>query len=58
MFGTVFKGLEKGLGELEIRERIKIIQIISRSARILSPKELKRLSVSQISVKNYQLKLV
>ena len=52
-FGTILTGLEKRLGELEIKGRIEIIQTTAllRSARIFR-KLLQRFAVIQISVKN------
>ena len=57
--GMVPKGLEKRLGELKIRERMKTIQTTALLSRILkkNSKDLSRLAVTETSVKNYQLKL-
>ena len=56
--GTVTKGLVQELGDSEIRGRVETIQAMAllRSAR--SPGDLRRLAVSQTSVKDHQLTLL
>ena len=55
-FGTVTKGLLKGLDDLEVGGRVETIQTTAllRMARILSPGDLRRLAVSQTPGKNHQ----
>ena len=57
-FGTVSKGLLKGLDDLEVGGREETIQTTSllRTARIL--RRVLRLDVTQTPVKNHQLKLM
>ena len=56
--GTIPKGLEKGLGFLEIREAETIqTTALLRSAE-KSPGDLRRLAVTQNPVKNHLLTLV
>ena len=55
-FGTVTKGLIKGLENLEIRGRVEIIHTTERPEK--SPGDLMRLAVTQTLVKNHQLKLM
>ena len=59
--GNIPKGLVKGQEDLEIRGQVETIQTTAllRSARILkSLWDLRRLSVTQTSEKNYQQTLV
>ena len=59
-FGTVTKGLLKGLEDLEVGERVETIQTTAllRTAIILrTPRDLRRLAVTQTPVKDHQLKL-
>ena len=60
--GTVIKGLLKGLEDLEIRGRVETIQITTllRLYRILRRVmlDLRRLAVTQASVKDHQLMLM
>ena len=60
--GTIPKGLVKGLEDIEIKEQVEPIQTTAflRSAKILlkSLGDLKRLTVTQISLWNYQLTVV
>ena len=58
--GTMPKGLVSGLEKLEIVRPDEAIQttILLTSTRILSPGDLRRLAVTQSSVKAYQLRLV
>ena len=53
-FGTVTKGLLKGLEDLEIGGRVETMQTIIEK----SPVDLRRLAVTQTPVKNHQLKLM
>ena len=46
-FGTVTKGLLKGVEDLEVGGRVENIE--------KSPRDLRRLAVTQILVKNHQL---
>ena len=61
-FGTVTKGLLKGLEDLEVGERVETTQTIAllRTVRILRRvlETWGDLSVSQTPVKNHQLKLM
>ena len=60
-FGTITKGLLKGLEDLEFGGRLGTIQMteLLRTARILrSPGDLRRLAVTQTPVKNHQLILM
>ena len=59
-FGTITKGLLKGLEDLEVGERVETIKMTAllRTVRILSPGDLKKLVVTQIPVKNHQLILM
>ena len=60
-FGTVMKGLLKGLEDIEVGGRVETIQSTALlwTARILrSSGYLKRLAVTQIPVKDHQLKLM
>ena len=62
IFGTLLKNLESKLRELEIKGRIETIQTIAllKSTWIYSrvPRDLRRLAVTETSVKEYKLKLV
>ena len=53
-FGTVTIGLLKGLGVLEVGERIEIIQIENGQNTEKSPADLRRLAVTQSPVKDHQ----
>ena len=57
-FGTITKGLLKGLEDLEVGGRVETIQMsaLLRTARILR-RDL-RLAVTQTPVKNHQLTLI
>ena len=56
---TVFKGLERKLNELEIGRRIETIQTIKICQNIVkSPGDLRRLTVTQTTVKDVRLTLV
>ena len=61
-FGTITKGLLKGLEDLEVGGRVETIQMTAllRTARITekSPGDLRRLDVTQTPVKNHQLTLM
>ena len=60
-FGTVTKGLLKGMEDIEVGGRVETIQTteLLRTARTeKSPRDLKRLAVTQTSVKDHQLTLV
>ena len=61
-FGTVTKGLLKGLEDLEVGGRVETIQTIAllRTARILRrvQGDLRRLAVTQTPVKNHRLTLM
>ena len=59
-FGTVTKGLLKGQEDLEVGGRVETIQMTAllRTARILSPGDLRGLAVTQTPVKNHQLMLI
>ena len=59
-FGTITKGLLKGMADLEVGGWVETIQTTAflRTARILSPGDLRRLAVTQTPVKNHQLKLM
>ena len=55
--GTITRGLVKGMEDLEIGGRVKIIQTTAllRSARILKiPGDLRRIAVTQTPVENHQ----
>ena len=58
-FGTINKGLLKGLEDLEVGGRVETIQMTAllRTARILR-RVLRRLAVTQTPVKNHQLTLM
>ena len=58
-FGTITKGLLKGLEDLEVGGRVETIQTTAllRTARILR-RVLRRLAVTQTPVKNHQLTLM
>ena len=58
-FGTVTKGLLKGLEDLEVGGRVETIQMTAllRTARILR-RDLRRLAVTQTLLKDYQLTLM
>ena len=60
--GTITKGLLKGLEDLEVGRRVETIQMTAllRTARILRwvPGDLRRLAVTQTTVKNHQLTLM
>ena len=57
-FGTVTKGLLKGLEDLEVGGRVEdsIIEIGHNTEK--SPEDLKRLAVTQTPANNHQLKLM
>ena len=62
-FGTVTKGLLKGLEDLEVGGRVETIQTTTllRTAKILKrvrPGELRRLAVTQTPAKDHQLTLI
>ena len=60
-FGTVTKGLLKGLEDLEVGGWVEPIQTTAllKTAKILKgPGDLRRLAVTQSPVKNYQLTLM
>ena len=58
-FGTVTKGLLKGLEDLEVGRRVETIQIIEDGPNTeKSPGDLKRLAVTQTPVKSHQLTLM
>ena len=58
-FGTVTKGLLKGLEDLEVSGRVEAIQTIENGQNIeKSPGDLTRLTVTQTPVKNDQLTLM
>ena len=59
-FGTVTKGLLKGLEDLEVSGRVEKIQTTAllKIARILSPGDLRGLAVTQSPVKAHQLTLM
>ena len=58
-FGTVTKGLLKGLDDMEVGGRVEIIQTTALLRTVQntekSPGDLRELAVTQIPVKNYQL---
>ena len=54
----VSKGLLKGLKDLEIRGQVEIIQTTTQLNNESSPGDLRRLAVTQISVKEHQLTLM
>ncbi len=53
-YGTITKGLLKGLVDLEVGGQVETIQMTV----LLSPEDLKRLAVTQTPVKNHQLILM
>ena len=58
-FGTVTKGLLKGLDDLEVGGRVETIQNIRNGQNTeKSPGDLKRFGVTQTPVKDHKLKLV
>ena len=60
-FGTVTKGLLKGMDDLEVGRRVEIIQTTAlfRTANTEeSPGDLRRLAVAQTPVKDHQLTLM
>ena len=60
-FGTITKGLLKGLEDLEVGGRVETIQttVLLKTARILRIiLETKRLAVTQSPVRDHQLTLV
>ena len=61
-FGTVTKGLLKGLEDLEVGGRVETIQndsIVENGQNTKkSPEDLRRLAVTQTPVKNYRLTLM
>ena len=61
-FGTVIRGLLKGLEDMEIRGRVETIQTTTllKMVRILrkSPGDLRRLAVTQTPVKDHQVTLM
>ena len=61
-FVTLTKGLQKGLEDLEVGGRVETIQTTAllRTARILrrGPGDLRKLAVTQTSVKNHRLLLM
>ena len=61
-FGTVIKGLLKGLEDLEVGGRVETIQTTTlfRTAGITekSPGDLRKLAVTQTEMKNHQLTLI
>ena len=58
-FSTVTKGLLKGLKDLVFRGRVESIQTTALLSFIeMSPGDLRRLDVTQISVKNHQITLM
>ena len=60
-FGTVTRGLLKGLEDMEVGGRVETIQTTAllRTARILRcPGDLRRLTVTQTPVKNHRLTLM
>ena len=58
-FGTITKGLSKGLEELEVGRRVETIQndCIAENGQITEtrPEHLRRFAVTQTPVKNHQL---
>ena len=57
-FGTVTKGLLKGLGDLGVWGRVEAIQNTENGQNTeKSPGDLRRLAAAQTPVKNHQLKL-
>ena len=56
-FGTVNKGLLKGLEDLEIRGRVETIQTIALLNTEKSPGDLRTLAVTHTQVENHQLTL-
>ena len=57
-FGTVTKGLLKGLEDLENGGRVETIQTTALLNTKKGPGDLRRLAVSQTPVKNHQLTLM
>ena len=61
-FGTVNKGLSKGLDDSEVGGRVDTIQnnsiIVNGQNTAKSPRDLRRLAVSQTPVKYHQLTLM
>ena len=53
-FGTVTKGLFKGLEDLEVGGRVETIQSTAEK----NPGDFRRLAVAQTLVKNHQVKLM
>ena len=57
-FGTVTKGLLKGLEDLEVGGRVGTIQTTALLKTEKSPGDLRRLAVTQSPVKDHQLTLM
>ena len=57
-FGTVTKGLLKGLEDLEVGGRVETIQTTALLNTKKSPGDLRRLAVTQTPVKNHRLTLM
>ncbi len=57
-FGTITKGLFKGLEDLEVGGRVETIQTTALLNTEKSPGDLRRLAVTQSSVKYHQLTLM
>ena len=57
-FGTVTKGLLKGLEDLEVSGRVETIQTTALLNTEKSPGDLRRLAVTQTPVENHQLTLM
>ena len=58
--GMIHKGLVRGLEEMEIEEQAETIQTTALLglARILSPGDFKKPAVTQIPLKDHQLRLI
>ena len=57
-FGTVTKGLLKGLGDLKVGGRVETIQTTNGQNTVKNPGDLMRLAVTQTPMKDHQLTLI